>query len=360
MEAPSAAHRVYRVCLFYNAHMEQSTRTRFSDDLLTEDHPLRRLVRADGGREPARLNIVLRGLVFFGTFFGVLVVLGIIGGIVYGMAAIDAGSTAPGMGFDVDDPQVMLGAMLLETVAAVTGYVVVVFCMERRRHPLEFRFSRCGGLLVGFVIGFGAIASSLGVLALTGGYRIAGFNVHYNPLVDLVALGMCAGVSKEIMMRGMLLRLIEEWLGSWGGVAVSALVFGLLHVSNPDGTLWGGLAIAIEDGILAAALYVITRSLWVVIGEHMMWNFAEGPIFGSIVSGTGKQDSWLVAQWRGPDWLTGGSFGLEASVVPVILMGVAGVALLVYAQRKGMMVKPSWLRRRAIASRADDSPSVDE
>jgi uncharacterized protein len=319
---------------------------------------MRSFAGASGGRRPVRLNILLRGLAFFGVFMGVFIVAGIVVECVYVLVSVKNDTLGVGKRFpvDVNDPSLMLVGMLMETVAAVVGYVVVVRFMEQRRHPLELRFSRCSGLLVGFVIGFAAIALCLGVLALTGSYRIVGFNTHYNPLRDLVMLGICAGVAEEIMMRGMLLRLIEEWLGSWGAVAISALVFGLLHVSNPDGTVWGGVAIAIEDGILAAALYIVTRSLWVVIGEHIMWNFAEGPIFGSIVSGIGKQDSWLVAQWRGPEWLTGGSFGLEASVVPVILMGSVGVALLVYARRKGMMVKPSWLRRREVdAKRLDMS-----
>ncbi|MDF7640425.1 CPBP family intramembrane metalloprotease [Bifidobacterium sp. ESL0784] len=246
---------------------------------------------------------------------------------------------------DVHSP-VALFEMLAEVAAAIAGYLVVVYGMEYRSLPLEFRFSRWKGLIVGGVIGFVAIALCVGILALTGNYRILGLNTHYNPWMDIISMGICAGVAEEIMMRGMLLRLVEEWLGSWGALAVSALVFGLMHMGNQDGTLWGGLAIAIEDGILSAALYFVTRSLWVCIGEHAMWNIAEGPIFGSIVSGNGKQDSWLVAQWSGPDIMTGGSFGLEASIVPVILMGAAGIALMVYAQCKDMLVRPAWVRKR--------------
>ncbi|WEV74370.1 CPBP family intramembrane metalloprotease [Bifidobacterium sp. ESL0798] len=236
--------------------------------------------------------------------------------------------------------------MLAEVAAAIIGYLVVVYGMEYRSHPFEFRLGRWKGLMVGIVIGFVAIGLCVSVLAITGNYRIVGLNTHYNPWIDIISMGICVGVAEEIMMRGMLLRLVEEWLGSWGALAVSALVFGLMHLTNQDGSLWGGLAIAIEDGILAAALYFVTRSLWVCIGEHAMWNIAEGPIFGSIVSGNGKQDSWLVAQWSGPNILTGGSFGLEASIVPVILMGAAGIALMVYAQRKGLLVRPAWVRRR--------------
>ncbi|MDF7663429.1 CPBP family intramembrane metalloprotease [Bifidobacterium sp. ESL0763] len=295
--------------------------------------------------EPARLNPLLRGLVFFAVFVVAMMVVSMV---LMGVYAAATGSGVRASDQDVHSPVTLLG-MLGEMLAAIAGYVVVVRFMERRRHPLELRASRWPGLFAGFAIGFAAIGICIGVLAIAGDYRVVGFDSHYSPWIDLLSMGVCAGIAEEILMRGMLLRLVEEWLGSWGAVIVSALVFGLLHLGNQDGTVWGGVAIAIEDGILAAALYFVTRSLWVCIGQHIMWNIAEGPIFGSVVSGNGRQDSWLVSRWSGPDIMTGGNFGLEASIVPVVLMGIAGVALLVYAQRKGLLVRPSWTRRRILS-----------
>lgn len=295
-----------------------------------------------GTPEPRRLNPLLRGLAFLSVFVLVEIVASLVIAVAY---LLTTGNLKAVKTPNVHSP-VTFFEMLAEVAAAIAGYLVVVYGMEHRSRPLEFRLVRWKGLIVGGLIGFAAIALCVGVLALTGNYRVSGFATRYNPWIDIISMGICAGIAEEIIMRGMLLRLVEEWLGSWGALAVSALVFGLMHIANQDGSLWGGLAIAIEDGILAAALYFVTRSLWVCIGEHAMWNIAEGPIFGSIVSGNGKQDSWLVAQWSGPDIITGGSFGLEASIVPVILMGVAGIALMVYAQRKGMLVRPAWVRKR--------------
>ncbi|WEV65487.1 type II CAAX endopeptidase family protein [Bifidobacterium sp. ESL0764] len=315
-------------------------------DLLTDDHPERLHAADNASVGPRRMNPLLRGIVFLAIFFVAMVVIAMV------LMGSYAAVTGAGIGAlsqqDVHSPVTLL-EMLSEMIAAIVGYVIVVRFMERRRHPLELRASRWPGLFVGFAIGLAAIGICIAVLLITGNYRVIGFNTHYNPWIDILAMGVCAGVAEEIVMRGMLLRLVEEWLGSWGAVVVSALVFGLLHVTNQDGTVWGGVAIAIEDGILAAALYFVTRSLWVCIGEHIMWNIAEGPIFGSIVSGNGKQDSWLVPQWSGSGIMTGGKFGLEASIVPVVLMGVAGIALLVYARRKGLLVRSSWTRRQMVA-----------
>jgi membrane protease YdiL (CAAX protease family) len=182
------------------------------------------------------------------------------------------------------------------------------------------------------------------VLALLGSYRIISVDTSYNPWLDLLTLGLTAGIAEEIIMRGIVLRLLEEWLGSWVAIVISAALFGFMHLGNQDGTLWGATAIAIEAGLLFGAIYIVTRSLWWCIGLHMMWNIMQGPVFGSVVSGTGEQQSWLVSRWSGPEILTGGQFGLEASIVPVVLLGAVACALLVYAHGRGLIIKPSWRR----------------
>ncbi|MBT1176488.1 CPBP family intramembrane metalloprotease [Bifidobacterium callimiconis] len=306
--------------------MDDAVRIR-DRDLLTADHPVRRYVG-----EPLRLKAPLRGLAFAAVLVGIMVTVQVTGGVIL---SVTTGGDSK-----------MLMSMIGELAGAIAAYAVVVLAMEGRRHPVELRSSRMIGLLWGGLMAFACMAACLTVIALFGGYRIVGFNAGYDPWVDLLTVGLVAGVAEEIIMRGILLRLVEEGLGSWGAVGVSALVFGLLHVTNPDGTLWGGVAIAIEAGLLFGAIYLATRSLWWCIGFHAMWNIAEGPIFGSVVSGTGSQQSWLVARWNGPDLLTGGSFGLEASIVPVILLGGLAIAILIRLQCDGRMLAPNWVRSK--------------
>ncbi|WP_163200418.1 MULTISPECIES: CPBP family intramembrane glutamic endopeptidase [Bifidobacterium] len=304
-------------------------------DLMTDDHPVRRY----GGKDKKLYSAPLRGLMFVVVF--IVAAIAIIGAGSGGKAAL------PGSGAGVTPDMTLVSWG--ELFGAIIAYLIVVMVMEGRRLPIELAPARALDLVRGGVASFACIAVSIGIIALLGGYRIVGFNAGYNPWADLLTLGLTAGVAEEIMMRGILLRLVEESLGSWGAVAVSALVFGLLHVPNPDGTLWGGIAIAIEAGLLFGAIYLATRSLWWCIGFHAMWNIAEGPIFGSIVSGTGAQQSWLVAQWTGPDLLTGGSFGLEASVVPVLVLGGLAAAILIHLQRHGRMIAPARARGKLLA-----------
>lgn len=323
-----------------------------ADDLMTEDHPIRRF----DAPQRRRFNAWLRAAAFLGVM---AVATFLIGGVLLlafvmftaggdGLDSLTSINTS-----DQSSPQALL-SLFGEIAGAIVAYLVVVIAMEGRRVPVELSPSRAFDLVRGAVVAFVCIAVCIGIIALFGGYRIVGFNTAYSPWADLILLGLTAGVVEEITMRGILLRLLEEAIGSWGAVVVSALVFGLMHVSNPDGTLWGGVAIMIEAGLLFGAIYLATRSLWWCIGFHFMWNVAEGPIFGSIVSGRGgAQQSWLIAQWQGPELLTGGSFGLEASLVPVVLLGALAIAVLVHLQRLGRMIEPVWIQRRRLAGNLD-------
>ncbi|HET7359756.1 MAG TPA: CPBP family intramembrane glutamate endopeptidase, partial [Rhodanobacteraceae bacterium] len=90
----------------------------------------------------------------------------------------------------------------------------------------------------------------------------------------------------------------------------------------------------------------VTRSLWTCIGLHAAWNIMQGTVYGIPVSG-GKADGWLVSYRTGPDWLSGGPFGPEASVVALGCCSVLSIVLLVVAVRRGNIVAPSWRRRDA-------------
>jgi len=99
----------------------------------------------------------------------------------------------------------------------------------------------------------------------------------------------------------------------------------------------------IEAGVLLALMYHVTRSLWACIGLHAAWNTTEGLVYGVSVSG-GSVHGWLKSTLTGPDWLTGGQFGAEASVVAVVVCSVLSAILLAIALRRHSIVPPSWRR----------------
>ena len=122
-------------------------------------------------------------------------------------------------------------------------------------------------------------------------------------------------------------------------------MFGLAHVLNPGATWFSSFAIAVEAGLLLGGAYMLTRSLWMPIGLHAAWNFTQGAIFGVPVSGNPTQ-GLLLARLSGPNILSGGDFGLEASIIALIMATVGGAWLVVLAVRRGEVVQPSWVRRR--------------
>jgi uncharacterized protein len=138
-------------------------------------------------------------------------------------------------------------------------------------------------------------------------------------------------------------RIVEEGLGTWWALLISALFFGGAHIFNPGATLWSSAAIAIEAGLLLAMIYHVTRSLWACIGLHAGWNIMQGTVYGIPVSG-GASKGWLISNRTGPDWLSGGVFGAEASVVALLACSLVTLALLVVALRRSSIVPPRWWR----------------
>ncbi|HEX3458262.1 MAG TPA: CPBP family intramembrane glutamic endopeptidase [Candidatus Baltobacteraceae bacterium] len=193
----------------------------------------------------------------------------------------------------------------------------------------------------------GALLFSLVALELfIGGFYHV---LKVQPTADLAVAALLlfgGAVLEELLFRGVIFRLVEEWTGTWIALAVSASLFGLAHAANPGATPVSSLAIALEAGILLGAAYVLTRNLWLPIGLHFAWNFFEGPIFGTQVSGNSFLRDATTAQLVGPSWITGGSFGPEAGLPAIATCAIAAVLLLVAASRRDEIARPSWSKRK--------------
>ncbi len=238
--------------------------------------------------------------------------------------------------------------MSLAVAAGMAAVGLAVYCafvrLVEQRQVHELGLKGVGRELgLGMLIGGGLCMLCVLVLMMSGVYRIDGINPVMVTLPAL-AMALSSGVLEELMYRGGLFRIVEESLGSWISLAVSALVFGISHYGPVEGALWGSVAITIEAGLLLAAAYMVTRRLWISIGLHMAWNFAQSGVFSGIVSGSFNQPGLFRSTLEGSDWLTGGTFGMEASVVAVGVCTAAGLLLLMLAIRRGNLMPPFWLR----------------
>lgn len=234
-------------------------------------------------------------------------------------------------------------ANLAFTVLQVMPYLLAYWLLVRlieRRPVTEFAWRKSPQLLWGMLGGLLLFTLLTLQLWAAGAYTITGFGAA--PVWTLFLLTAVApAISEEIISRGILFRLTEEGLGTWIALAVSALFFGFAHSANPGATAWSSIAISIEAGLLFGLLYHVTRSLWWCIGLHAGWNFVQGAVFGIPVSGIAV-DGLAESHLQGPDWLDGGGFGAEASVLTVLTCSIITLLLARHMLRKGSVVSPFW------------------
>lgn len=236
-----------------------------------------------------------------------------------------------------------VGALLLAAVV-LGAYGAYVRVGERRAVTELSGTHAVRELGIGLVFGALLLSVTIGILAALGVYQITGNN-GWQFMLAAVPGAVLSGVLEEVVIRGVIFRILEQWLGSWIALGISAAIFGLLHLLNPGATLLNAAAISIEAGVLLAAAYMLTRRLWLCIGIHIAWNFTQGGVFSVAVSG-GSSKGLLQAKMVGADWLTGGSFGAEASVVALVVCAAAGVALLRIAAKNGRIVPSRWSGRK--------------
>lgn len=157
-------------------------------------------------------------------------------------------------------------------------------------------------------------------LFLCGYYRIVTVEFDVASQLSWLSLFLLVGVVEEVVFRGILFRLITDKWNITVGLTTSSLLFGLAHLGNPGATLWAALAIALASGCLFGMAYAYHQTIWVPIGMHWAWNYLEGGVFGCAVSGAPLDYQPLITpRISGPDILTGGAFGPEASIICVAL-----------------------------------------
>ena len=244
-----------------------------------------------------------------------------------------------------DDAGYFLGGLGLAVLLVLVWKGLQRWLEQRRDREFALR-NAARELGLGLLTGFVLFSTLTGIVALLGGFEVLGLRGQ-GALWAMLAMAVTSGTIEEIMFRGILLRHLEAMLGTWAALALTSLLFGAAHLTNPGATLFAAFAIAMEAGILLGAAYLLTRRLWLAVGIHAAWNFTQGWVFSVPVSGGAAPLGLLITRRVGPEWLTGGDFGLEASVVALVVATGAGLGLLVFAVRRGQIMPPMWKRENA-------------
>lgn len=145
------------------------------------------------------------------------------------------------------------------------------------------------------------------------------------PWRELALVFVPAAIHEELLFRGYPFQKLHA-RNRWFAIGFVALVFAALHAGNEAATPLGLVNIFL-GGVLLGLAWERYRRLWFPIGLHLAWNLTTGPILGHEVSGYEAIATVFVEQGTGPEWLTGGDFGIEGSAIMTALEAVA-IALL--------------------------------
>ncbi len=237
-------------------------------------------------------------------------------------------------------------SLLSNTVIAVlaAGAYILLYTYYERRRITEYSLRGLGrNIGWGLLIGVGLQSVVILVIYISGAMKVSGVNpVSY--LLPALAISISSSVFEETLFRGIIFRITEEKLGSYWSLFISGLLFGIMHITNPNSSLLMAIAIAVEAGLMLGAAYMCTRNLWFPIAIHFGWNFAQGGIYGAAVSGNNLSKSLLQTQIQGNTWITGGAFGPEGSVQAILFCVIVFLLMMRYSHRHGQVIKPYWKR----------------
>ena len=197
-------------------------------------------------------------------------------------------------------------------------------------------------------LGWGILLSLLqmGVIALV--YQLGGIGsfelneLSLEPILFILGLfpfWLLQGGTEEVATRGWLLTRIAARANLPLAIAISSSLFGILHLGNSGVTFLSVLNIVL-DGVLAGLLLVYTDRIWLVVAQHGTWNYVQGNLLGFQVSGTGADASiFSFTMGSGPDWLTGGEFGPEGSIITTIVLLLSLVIVYRLGERRERVVE---------------------
>jgi len=267
-----------------------------------------------------------------------------------GFVLVVAGAVLPVIAWNLFQPQ---GPGFMRTLVGLSsgfGALAAYFAFRRWIDPAPG--ARVDGgrtateLGFGILIGVAIFCIVTAIAAVLGGFRIIGTR-GWGDIWLWLGIALSSGMAEEAVFRGVIQRKLEAMFGTWAALVATSAFFGLAHLMNPGATMFAAFAIACEAGVMLGAAYLLTRRLWLPIGIHMGWNFTQGWVFSIPVSGSPPPKGLLETQLTGPEWLTGGAFGLEASFIALVVATGLGIAFLVLAHRKGEFRPPRWRRSPA-------------
>lgn len=250
------------------------------------------------------------------------------------------------VGFDINGTT-PLGLGISEGVLFVVSSIaaLIMTLIERRKYgqyglPARSAFRK--DFWVGTGTGFLAISGCLlGIFALHG-FHLTGLSIHGGTIASATAAWgatfILVGLSEEFSFRGYLQYTLTTGMGFWPSAILLSLLFGLAHAGNP-GESKAGLLSVVMFGLLFCLFLRRTGNLWWAVGFHAGWDWGQTFFYGVPDSGIPAYHNLFNSTFNGPDWLTGGTVGPEASVFAPITLAIVAV-LFTRAYRENRYLAP--------------------
>lgn len=226
-------------------------------------------------------------------------------------------------------------AVILGSVGMLAIYALSVGFVERRQVPELGLRRMLPDLAVGTIIGGLLIAAIIGVLWAAGWVTVVATPI--TEIAESLKQSVQSGVIEEVLIRIIVFRLLWRAVGVFPALIATALLFSGLHLSNPEATVFSALCLLAGEGV-GAGLYLLTGRVWMSIGMHAGWNFAQGWLFGGAVSGLDvfAGGPLLTRPVEGvAATLSGGGFGPESSMAALVVSLLASLSLLGLAWKRG-------------------------
>jgi len=228
-----------------------------------------------------------------------------------------------------------------EAFIAVTGYIFIFSLYDKRRIDELSGALFIENALIGFLTGMILQSLFILIIYLAGTFLV----IHVNPVSVLIspfAFALTAGFVAEIILIGIVYRLLEQQTGTSIALLAFIILFTVLHVNVKGATIISVGATAMQAGLMLPAVFVFSRNLWLPVFLHVGWDFAEPGIFGGINPSSSLTQGLLTSKIAGNSLLTGGETGPQDSLSSLVLCLALGSVFLLLAKQKNNWVKPYW------------------
>nr|WP_315258855.1 type II CAAX endopeptidase family protein [uncultured Duganella sp.] len=226
----------------------------------------------------------------------------------------------------VPKPMRVVWPMLLATALSVICYRWFVLRTENRAVTELSLHGAAHETGIGVAFGAALGLTVAGILAAAGAFVITGSSDSWSFLLKSVPEQIMVACFEEIMFRAVVFRIVEQRWGTRAALIASILLFAVAHLSNDNISVMGVAMTGIAS-LVFSACYMKTRRLWLPIGLHFAWNSTYDGLFALPMSGHAAR-GWLQVSTSGPEWLTGGGYGVEASVVTLVVWGATAILML--------------------------------